>query len=120
MPRGVGALRPAAFVLACALAAGSARAQANPPALAKPVSIDFETAAVAIANVTAGGEVVVFGLAKEYEAFYLTRRVWKETLLDTDRDGIVRLAIDSGAPAQSVWVAVDLASGESAAAGTVS
>lgn len=114
-PRG---LRPAVLVLACALAAGTARAQGNPPAPAKPLAITFETAAVSIANVTAGGEVVVFGLAKEYEAFYLTRRMWKETLIDTDRDGIVLLAVAAGVPGQGVWVAVDLASGQSAAAGT--
>jgi len=89
-------------------------AGAQPPG--QPLAFVFEEASVTVANAAAKGTVVLFGIGKEYESFYLTRHMWKEVLTDDDGDGAVHLAVPKGVPAQSVWIAVDLATGQSAVA----
>lgn len=104
----------ALLALAALLAPISAQADPAPPG--KPLAFAFAPHAVAVANSTPGATVVLFGIGKEYAALYLTRHMWKETATDDDGDGRIHLDVPTGVPAQSVWVAVDLGSGQSAMA----
>lgn len=57
--------------------------------------------------------MVIFGFAHETEDYMtLVRR--EEILEDTDQDGIYELDLGRPVPFASVWVAIDLATGESA------
>jgi len=79
-------------------------------------ALTFEDQAVTVSGMTPQGRVVWFGVAKQIEG-YMARFVRREDLLtDTDGDGVVRLELDRTVPLQSIWVAVDLATGEAAVA----
>lgn len=86
------------------------------PATAEPV-LAFEERAVVATGLTPKGEVVWFSVAKQIEGgmAHFVRR--DDVLPDTDGDGTVRFELDRTVPLQSIWVAVDLATG-AAAVGT--
>lgn len=69
-----------------------------------------------VSGVTPQGRVVWFGIAKQIEG-YMAHFVRREDFFaDTDGDGVVRFELDQAVPLQSIWVAVDLATGEAAVA----
>jgi hypothetical protein len=83
-----------------------------PRSAAAAPALTYEEQAVVVSGVTPQGQVVWFSLAKQiegYMAHFVTRR---DLLADTDGDGVVRFELDRTVPLQSIWVAVDLASGE--------
>jgi hypothetical protein len=84
-------------------------------ATAEPV-LSFEDQAVVVSDVTPKGQVVWFSVAKQIEG-YMAHFVRREEILpDTDGNGSVRFELDRTVPLQSIWVAVDLATGEAAVA----
>lgn len=85
-------------------------------AAAEPV-LAFEERAVVVSGLTPQGQVVWFSVAKQIEGgmAHFVRR--EEVLPDADGDGAVRFELDRTVPLQSIWVAVDLATG-AAAVGT--
>lgn len=81
------------------------------PLLAQP-SLSFTADAVEVSGATAGGDVVIFGIAREPREF-IGRVVDRETVLrDDDGDGAVSWSLETGVPVRSMWAAVDLASGQ--------
>lgn len=105
----------AAFCSFLVLAANLAAPAAAQPAAAAPARITFEEGAVVVDGVAAGGRLVLSGAATGREGFqrYLFRH---EEVLTADATGTARLELDRPLPADSVWFAVDLASGELAVA----
>lgn len=90
------------------LAALSAAAQTPPPS---PPEISFLADAVAASGVTAHGKVAWFAVAREIDDSVATIVRRSEVVEDSDGDGQVTFAIGGEVPWQSIWVAVDLATG---------
>jgi len=97
------------WIVLVALVALSHRAAAEPV-------VSFEEQAVVVSGLTPKGQVVWFGVAKQIEGFmaHFVRR--EDLLTDEDGDGAVRFELDRTVPLQSIWVAVDLATGDAAVA----
>jgi len=84
-------------------------------AAAAPV-ITFAPQAVVVSGVTPGGKVACFSVAREISERTATIVRRPRLAEDDDKDGSVRLELDRKVPFQSIWVAVDLTTGESAVA----
>lgn len=102
--------QPSPFVAAllCALACSSNAAAAT----AGPPSVVIEDRAVIASNLTAGGSAVLFAVARESNGYSAALRRWEAILHDDDGDAVVRLELDREVPWKSIWIAVDLSSGE--------
>jgi hypothetical protein len=97
------------FLLPMIAIAAVAQQPPGPPAPA----ISFEKNAVVVAGITSKGQAVLFGVAREIaedDVATLVRR--SQVLTDDDGDGTVRLDLGKEVPFRSVWVAVDLATGQ--------
>ena len=82
------------------------------------LQVEFGPQSLTFTGITPGGTVIVFGVAREpLNTRPITPAVVvrAETLIDLDRDGIVRLDLAVAVPRQGMWAAVDLASGAHAA-----
>ena len=111
------------LVLAGALMLASSAAGAQEPvdlgrsASAPPeLVVRFEEASVAASELTPGGEVVFFSMAREPQGYVqrVVRRIGWEV---ADRLGEARYAPEGGAvPLKSVWAVADVASGKFAVA----
>jgi hypothetical protein len=82
-----------------------------------PLTVQFLDEAIVIGQVTRGGSVAVFGVAREMTDGHpplprLVRRV--EVISDDDRDGIVRLELGKPVPHVAMWTFVDVGTGASA------
>lgn len=77
-------------------------------------TLAFEEQAVVVSGLTPQGRVVWFSLAKQVEGYMANFVPRQDLLTDTDGDGVVRFELGRTVPLQSIWVAVDLASGEAA------
>jgi hypothetical protein len=99
------------------LAVRAAGAQGNPTTPAQPdLKLAFEKSAVVASGLPPGSQVVWFGVARQISQHTATI-VRRETVIaDDDKDGAVRLELDRPVPFQSIWVAVDLATGAAAVA----
>jgi hypothetical protein len=84
-------------------------AQASP-------TLVFEPSAVVASGITPKGKVVWFSVAREIEDYAATVVRRDQVVEDDDGDGKVRLEVGKPVPVQSVWIAVDLASGAYAVA----
>jgi hypothetical protein len=99
------------------LAVSSAGAQGNPPTPSQPeLKLAFETNAVVATGVPPGGQVVWFAVAREIAERSATLVRRERIAADDDKDGAVRFELGRPVPLQSIWVAVDLASGAAAVA----
>lgn len=99
------------------LAASSAGAQGNPATPTPPeLKLAFEANAVVATGVPPGGQVVWFAVAREIAQRSATIVRREEIAADDDKDGAVRFELGRPVPLQSIWVAVDLASGAAAVA----
>jgi hypothetical protein len=83
-----------------------------------PLTVQFLNETIVIGGATRGGNVVVFGVAREMSdgrppVPRLVRRV--EVLTDDDRDGVVHLELGKPVPHVAMWTFVDLSTGASAA-----
>src|SRR5918992_2846957 len=72
--------------------------------------------AVEASGMTPGGKVVWFGVAREISEHTATIKRRERIATDDDKNGAVRLDLGRPVPFQSIWVAVDLATGASAVA----
>ncbi|MGH2627335.1 MAG: hypothetical protein ACRDHY_11870 [Anaerolineales bacterium] len=110
---------PAALVVVGALLPGAAHTQELATLFAQPlasgtVTLAFDERAVVASGLTAGGQVAWFGVAREPVNFGAAVVRREALLADEDADGKVRFELDRAVPFRSIWVAVDLTSGESA------
>lgn len=87
-----------------------------PAAAAVEPVLSFSAEAVTASGLTPGGQVVWFGVAREIAERSATLVRRDEVAIDDDRDGEVRLELGRPVPLQSIWVAVDLATGAAAVA----
>lgn len=99
-------------VLTVAMAAGLAVASA---AQAQPV-VQFAESTVVVSGVTAGSQVALLGASRGVRGTIPFTRRDGEVLRDDDGDGTVRLELPEGLSLRSLWVAVDLTTGEVGAA----
>jgi len=79
--------------------------------------ITFQQRSVTVAGISAKGQAIGFSVAREIaedDVATVVRRA--QALTDDDGDGKVEWDLDRDVPARSIWVAVDLATGEVAAA----
>jgi hypothetical protein len=89
------------------LLAGSPRAEAA------PLRLSIGSSGLSVSGVTAHGSVVLFGITREVEPDdvpAIHRRL--DVLSDADGDGAVSQDLGAPVPLRSMWVAVDLASGD--------
>ena len=93
-----------AFLCASALASAVAAVAAEPV-------IRFEADQIQVSEVTPGGDVVYFGVAKERHGLDTQRVVRMAMLADEDHDGAITIPMPDGIPCVSTWVAVDLRTG---------
>jgi hypothetical protein len=87
------------------------------PAMAASPQLTVSNDTVTIEGVTPGSSVVLFSVAREpvhYLAQVVSRR---EVLTDDDHDGKIEYKPSKGVAFQSIWIAVDFQSGETAVAG---
>lgn len=84
-----------------------------PGAMAEPVARAAERTVV-VSGVSAGGEVVLFGVSRERVEFGTRIRHWKRVEVDADRDGQVVVDLGGPFPVPSAWVAVDMTNGQHA------
>ncbi len=78
------------------------------------LNVEFGARSLTFTGVTPGGTLIVFGVAREpLNTNPITPAivVRAESLIDHDRDGIVRLDLPVRVPRFGMWAAVDLASG---------
>jgi hypothetical protein len=82
-------------------------------AVAAPVA-ELSDKELVVRNLTPGSAVALLAVAHE-PAYYMMRVVARRELLkDDDKDGVVRYVPDHGVAFRSIWIVVDVASGESA------
>lgn len=92
-------------------------ARAQTPAGAPVPQIAFQPRSVMVEGITAKGQAVGFSVSREVaedDVATVVRRV--QMLADDDGDGKVQWDLDREVPLRSIWVAVDLATGQVAAA----
>ncbi len=80
------------------------------------LTVAFESEAVIVQGVSPGGDVALLGVAKEPGDFRPRVTYRRELLTDGDADGVVSYPVERRAPATSVWVLADVASGAVAVA----
>jgi hypothetical protein len=85
-------------------------------AAAAPPEVRFAVSEVSVTGATPGGRVVVWWLAQGVSGYTRWQSRQGEVVVDADGDGAVTVAPPRGVPEQSLWVVVDLASGEVALA----
>lgn len=74
-------------------------------------AVSFSTEGPVASGMTAGGQLILLGVSKEYDDG-VRRLVRSEAALtDSDQDGSVELDLGKEVSPQSVWIAVDLESG---------
>jgi len=74
--------------------------------------LHFDPTQVVVSGITPGGEVAWIAVAIERREWFPYRYHWRRLLLDDDGDGEVAFSRDKGIPLTSVFVAVDVATGE--------
>ena len=78
-----------------------------------PLRLGIDPSGVTVSGVTAHGRAVVFGITREVDPDDVTTiRRHLDVLSDDDGDGVVTESLGAAVPLRSMWVAVDLASGE--------
>lgn len=93
----------------------SVAALAQPPVA--PPAITFQPRSITVDGITAKGQVIGFSVAREVaddDVATVVRRT--QVLTDDDGDGKVEWDLGRDVPLRSIWVAVDLATGQVAAA----
>jgi hypothetical protein len=87
-------------------------AQSPSPAMVLVVNESSVSARMA----SRGGKLVLFGLAHE-EKNYITTLVRRDEILeDTDQDGVVSFDLGRPVPVASIWIGIDLQTGDSVVA----
>jgi hypothetical protein len=84
-----------------------------PPAL----QLSVAGSTVRIANVTSGGDVVLFSASLANDRGVLRQRSAADVLHDDDGDGVVTFQSATPIPLRSIWIAVDETNGQSAIGG---
>jgi len=79
-------------------------------------TITFEAEAVVVSDITPGGNVAWFSVAREIDERFATIVARRKIVQDKEETGSARYELDRGVPFQSIWVAVDLTTGIAAVA----
>ena len=79
---------------------------------AAPPTLTFTEDAVVVRGVREGGRVAAFAVVRDVTNFQLTFGRLDALLTDDDKDGVVEWKLERPVPAQSMWAAVDVESGE--------
>jgi len=74
-------------------------------------TITFQTESVEIGGLTPGGQLALYGVAHEFSREYPTIQRWARQLRDDRLEGRATFDLGHAIPEQSLWVAVDLATG---------
>lgn len=74
------------------------------------MTLTVDAGGVTVRDVTAGARVILFGVGREPLGDRSAIRRWTEVVADEDRDGSIRFS--ASVTSKSIWVAVDLDSGE--------
>jgi len=85
----------------------SLAAQQPPP----PPTLTFTPSTVTVSGVTSGGKVAWIEVARQIDDMFLRLVRKADVTVDTDTNGSVSIEPDDGVPPQSVWLAVDMATG---------
>ena len=94
-----------------------ALAFAQPPSSPRGPAIAFDKSSVSVSGISLKGQAVLFSVAREISEDDVATVVRRSQVLpDDDGDGVVKLDLGRDVPFRSVWVAVDLATGQVAAA----
>ncbi len=104
-----------AFLFLLLVIPGMAGAQTSPPPKPQP-QIAFEAAAVVATGLTPGEKVVWLGVERLVDADLSAEIVRRHHVKTAGADGVSRLEVGRPVGQRSVWVAVDLKSGELAVA----
>jgi len=78
--------------------------------------LSFEDSAVVASGIASGGQAVWFGIAYDFQRVRPELLRWERVDSDTDGDGRVTLQVGRPIPARSLWIAVDLTTGDYAVA----
>jgi hypothetical protein len=89
-------------------------ASAQTPSASPPLTIRFAEREVAVSGATAGGKVAWFSVAKEIRNFALMQR--RDAITEANAAGEAAFVLDEAVPPVSIWVAVDVATGQFAVA----
>ncbi|HEX8618382.1 MAG TPA: hypothetical protein VF911_12410, partial [Thermoanaerobaculia bacterium] len=81
-----------------------------------PLQLTISDTTVAVGNVTPGGDVVIFVASVENAGGHFLHRGGAKAFRDDDRDGLVTTGDTRPVPFRSIWVAIDVETGRSAAA----
>jgi len=84
---------------------------ANPPAPA-PLAITFEDQAVVANGVTPNGQVAWFSVARESDDEHMATVTPRAAVVTDTGSGQVSFPLDQAVPFKSIWIAIDLASGD--------
>lgn len=79
------------------------------------IVVDVQERAISVAGLMPGSRVALLGYTREFAGGPqqpMREAPRADFLDDADRDGIVRLDFESGVPAQGMWAAVDLTTGD--------
>lgn len=105
------------FAIACSLSSTTVLAAGAPsPDLVRGLQVSAIGQEIQISAATAGGTVVLVGIAREPLPGAARVESWVQVLSDDDGDGQVVLDLGRDVPLKSAWGAVDLATGISGVA----
>lgn len=74
-------------------------------------TIAFATNDVTVSDIAAGSSVLLFGVSADIKDHWRRVIVKDEILVDSDRDGSVKLSISHGSVINTVWLAVNMSTG---------
>lgn len=84
----------------------------HPSAMASPPVVTLSGSAVTVTRLVPGSSLALLAVAKE-SAYYMARVVSRQELLrDEDRDGQVQYVPPSGVAFRSIWIVVDITTGD--------
>jgi hypothetical protein len=82
------------------------------PALGLPPGIDIAETSVTVSALTPGSGVALFAAGTVQKRLFPAGVDYSTVLLDSDGDGTVTFQVEKGVPSRSVWIAVDLVTGD--------
>jgi hypothetical protein len=76
------------------------------------LTIEVHAMDIVVSQIPPGDDVFIFSTGQEPGAYYMRMVQFETTVTDDDHDGIITVAYPHGVSLRSVWVAIDLKSGD--------